>query len=156
MQTQTRQVHSQVIPLANLNIILPNTSVAEIIHYRQPHAIDNAPAWMLGLLEWRGLQIPLISMEGASGKQTAAINDKSRIAVINAITGHDKFHFFGLLTQGIPHLVKIGREDLNALDSTDKGKFILANVQVDETKGAIPDLEALESLIISTGLIFKH
>lgn len=156
MITDATQVHSQIIPLKSQNIVLPNTSVAEIIHFRKPKPVDNMPPWLLGTLEWRGLQIPLISIEGATGKTAGDTHAKSRIAVLNTVTGQKDFHFFAVLTQGIPHLQKINKADLKTLESSDKGKFILANVQLDDTRASVPDLEAIESMILGTGIKFKH
>lgn len=56
-----------LIPLADRQLLLPNTAVAELIAYRSPITSDGMPDWFLGQIAWRDLSLPLLSFELASG-----------------------------------------------------------------------------------------
>ncbi len=150
-QQLKQQLHAQVIPVGGGDVILPNTSIAEIIPYMAPKKLTNAPSWFLGLLAWRGLQIPLISIEAATGGKAVNAAKTSRIAVINAINNDSKFHFFAFLTQGIPHLAKITRDALVSAPPGEKSQNVLANASLAGDRVMVPDIEKLGALIIKTG-----
>jgi len=48
-------------------MLLPNAAVAEIIGYQDPAAVESGPNWLLGLMSWRGISLPLISLEAIRG-----------------------------------------------------------------------------------------
>ena len=52
-----------LVPLQKSNILLPRNSVAELIPYEPLQRIQNTPDWFLGLLSWRGVQVPVFSFE---------------------------------------------------------------------------------------------
>lgn len=51
------------LPLFEKNILLPSAAVAEIVSYEKPQVLADVPAWFLGVLTWRGIQIPLVNLE---------------------------------------------------------------------------------------------
>ena len=63
---QFETVHSLLLPINKELLLLPNAAVAEVITYSEPEAINDAPEWLLGILNWRERRIPLISFESIS------------------------------------------------------------------------------------------
>lgn len=62
-------IHCLTIPLHEEIALLPNASIAEVISYKEPTTIDDAPDWFLGYVSWRERRVPLISFEAVSGKE---------------------------------------------------------------------------------------
>jgi chemosensory pili system protein ChpC len=150
MGVSTKIVASQVIPLAKNYLILPNTAVAEIIGYTKadalPSAIKNAPDWLIGLLAWRGVSVPLLSFDTMLGDKAGEASAKSRIAVINGISEDKKVPFFAIATQGIPRLVKVDSEHISTVDDdTESNPAVICHVVVDGDVAIIPDIEYIEA-----------
>ena len=144
------QLTGLLLPLADRHLILPNVAVAELIGY-QPAAIDlDSPPWYLGSVAWRNRQIPLLSFESACG-QKIVIGERARIVILNALGGRPELKFIALLVQGIPRSYKLDSQ-LSYVDvplcSLEK-----AAVQVGEQVAKVPDLLALEELLVSAGLV---
>ena len=59
-------IRTQIIPLTDMNLVLPNTSIAEVIGYSKPSPVKKSPDWFLGMMNWRGLTIPIVSFEKAN------------------------------------------------------------------------------------------
>ena len=139
-----------VVPLSDRNLLLPNVALAELMPYRTAQATPGMPAWMLGKVAWRDLRLPLLSFEAASGAQ-AQIGSNARVAVINALGGRPHVKFLALLVQGIPRSVKLEnnlvRADV-ALESLE-----LDAVNLGDSVVKIPDLVALEQMLVDAGLI---
>jgi chemosensory pili system protein ChpC len=148
MGASTKVVASQIIPLANENLILPNTAVAEIIGHTKadalPSAIKNAPDWLIGLLTWRGVSVPLLSLDTMLGGKTGEAGAKARIAILNGISEEKKVPFFAIATQGIPRLMKIDSEHISTVDDAESNPAVICHVVVDGDVAIIPDIEYIE------------
>lgn len=139
-----------LVPLADRTLLLPNVAVAELIPYRAPQVTAGMPAWFLGQVGWRDLQLPLLSFEAASDGQ-AQVAAGARVAVINALGGRPQVKFIALLVQGIPRSVKVGA-DLARAD-VPLAPLELDAVSIGEDVMRIPDLIGLEQKLADAGLI---
>ncbi len=153
MSQVENSLRGQLIPLAGMQLLLPTTSIAEIVDWQVPAAVTPAPDWLLGRLEWRGLQLPLISFEAACGRPRGEIGRRARIAVLNGIGGHPELPFYALQTEGIPHLSLVDEGNLEAITTPDEPlPLALGYAQLDGSTVVIPDLDALEALLRAQGL----
>jgi len=145
-------VRSQLIPLADMRLLLPTTCVAEIIDWQVPEAVDDAPAWWLGMLEWRGLRIPLLSFEAANGWPCGEILRRGRIAVLNGIGGDPELPFYALQLQGIPHLSLVDQANISVISEPEELlPLVLEYAMLQEQAVLIPDQDKLEALLKSAG-----
>ncbi len=139
-------ISSLYLPVSKTQLLLPNVSVAEVVSYQKPANKDAKPDYFLGLVAWRGINIPLLSYEIANGQSPAKITSNSRIAVINTIGKYqNKLPFFAIVTQGIPRLVKVNSE-ISRHSANSLGKADSALVKLDGEEAVIPDIEFLEKL----------
>lgn len=138
-----------MIPMTDRQLLLPNVSIAEVVDFSGAVPPENAPAWLMGHLNWRGHQIPVISYDAANGgSATAPDGNRGRIAVLNTIgKHHDKLPFLAMVTQGIPSQARLVEEQIRPVDGA-QGPADLMVVDVDGHTAYIPNLEYLESLII--------
>lgn len=136
-----------LIPVLDGNLLLPNVSVAEIIDYSAPETLNDAPSWMLGRLQWRGMTLPVLSYDAANGDRTVLPDSpRGRIAVLNTIgERHDRLPFLAIVTQGIPRQAKIEESALTAVEgNTGPADLMLVDFEGEATR--IPNLEYLEQL----------
>ncbi|MEO5702859.1 MAG: chemotaxis protein CheW [Gammaproteobacteria bacterium] len=149
IETKTA-VRSQVIPIEGDNLILPNTAIAEVIFYAEPEFMDDAPAWILGRLSWRDHSIALVSFELACGQTKPVPGPRAKIVVLNAISGNAEINFFALATQGLPQLILIDESKIAPIpNETETSQLILSRVIVNGEPAIIPNLDALESMLLT-------
>ncbi len=145
MNEQELNVRSQLIPLHNMRAVLPNTAIAEVISFHNPQPLEEMPPWLLGLLSWRGLKIPLVSLETAAMDQKPQTHRRSRVVVLNTLTGSNRIPFYGVMAQGIPRLMGLDHTNILDAPNAEEGqKFILRQVLVEGHPAIIPDLNDLE------------
>ncbi|SDA93950.1 chemosensory pili system protein ChpC [Pseudomonas sp. NFACC15-1] len=142
-----------LLPLADRHLILPNVAVAELIDYQSSAFDMDTPPWFLGWVGWRERQIPLLSFESACGQKTV-IGERARIVILNALGGRPELRFIALLVQGIPRSYKLDSQ-LSYVDVPLCG-LEQAAVQVGEHVAKVPDLLALEELVVAAGLVQQH
>lgn len=127
-------------------LLLPNVSVAEVVGYQAPVKQSGKPEYFLGYVTWRGINIPLISFELANSQEMSTISSSARIVVINSIGDkHESLPFFGIVTQGIPRLVKVANDLIKPMKGK-MNKAELSLVKLDGEEAIIPDLAYLEKL----------
>lgn len=149
--TETKAtLRCQLIPIEGDKLILPNTSIAEVIIYAEPELVEGAPAWLLGRLSWRDRSIALVSFEGAAGQALPGSNPRAKIVVINALGGNAEINFFAVVTQGLPQLLMIDEGKIAAIaNENETGQLILSRVVVNGEPAIIPDMDALEGMLLA-------
>ena len=150
MSPETEELYSLLVPLSDDRLILPRACVAEVVRYTQPEQQPGSQNWMLGTINWNGRELPVVAFEGTIGKEIPAPTGRTRVVVFYSSTGKIKTGYFGVLTQGFPQLVRVNREVLD-LDSTEgwpEGAPVLCRVKMINEYPLVPDLEALEGMII--------
>lgn len=148
MAIYTEIMRSLVLPLTEKAAVVPNAAVAEIVAYQDPEMQQDKPEWYLGNIEWRGLSVPVILYEAFAPETRVSVDYGVRIAIMNSISGDSALPFYGLVTQGIPHLTTLREGDIvGAGASDDDGLPILQNVIVHGQDALIPDLQALEEKV---------
>ncbi|MNF72359.1 CheW-like domain protein [compost metagenome] len=149
LEHRTRHLTGLLLPLSDRNLILPNVAIAELVDYQQGTFDLDTPPWYLGRVTWRNRQIPLLSFESACGQKTV-IGDRARIVILNALGGRPELKFIALLVQGIPRSYKLDSQ-LSYVD-VPLCSLEQAAVQVGDQVAKVPDLLALEALLVNAGL----
>lgn len=149
MSTEETELYSLLVPLYDERLIVPRACVAEVVRFSIPDHEDGAHSWMLGTVNWNGRQLPVVSFEGALGKDVPAATGRTRIVVFYASTGQLKTGFFGLLTQGFPQLVRVNKDvlKLHTTEGWPEDAPVLCRVKMINEFPLIPDLDMLESML---------
>lgn len=149
MKDNTETLSCVMIPMNGRQLLLPNVSIAEVVDFASTEAPADAPEWMAGTLEWRGLELPVISYDAANGGEiTRPGGSRGRIVVLNTIGDHhDRVPFMALVTQGIPSQTRLTEDQVKRIDG-DTGSADMMQVDVDGETAFIPDLGFLESLAV--------
>lgn len=149
MSTEESELYSLLVPLAEDRLIVPRACVAEVVRFSSPDHEAGAHRWMLGTVNWNGRQLPVVSFEGALGKEVPATTGRTRIVVFHAATGQLKIGYFGVLTQGFPQLVRVNRDvlKLHTTDGWPDEAPVLCRVKMINEFPLIPDLERLEGML---------
>ena len=147
MNDNSQTLSSVMIPVGGRQLLLPNVSIAEVVDYASNDPSAGAPDWLAGRLDWRGLDLPVISYDAANGGTlTIPGENRGRIVVLNTISSNrKKLRFMALITQGIPSQVRITEEQIKQLEG-ENGPADLMRVDVDGEAAWIPNLDYLESL----------
>ncbi|WP_177419867.1 chemotaxis protein CheW [endosymbiont of Lamellibrachia barhami] len=147
-ETVSSEVRSVLIPLESERLLLPNAAVAEVVGYRKPKPEENLPEWLLGFIEWRKYDIPVVSFDGLIGKPIQEPGHRGRIIVTHTLNGDEELPYIGLVAQAIPRLVRVTSDNiLPASSDEEMGVVIQKPVIIGGESALIPDLDELELLV---------
>ncbi len=130
-------------------LLLPNSVITEVLSFSDPDAVDGAPSWLLGLIRWRGWQVPLLDFADLAGVQARATQlqgGRRRVIVVKALGGNPRLPYMALLADGFPRLVTVKASNLQApADATDRAACIHAIATLNDEEAIIPDLDEVEA-----------
>ena len=154
MSSEANELYSLLIPLAEDRLIVPRACVAEVVRFTSPEQEAGAYDWMLGNVNWNGRALPVVSFEGALGKDVPAITGRTRIVVFYASSGKLKTGYFGVLTQGFPQLVRVNKDvlQLHTTEGWPQEAPVLCRVKMINEFPLIPNLEKLEAMLARESL----
>lgn len=154
MNAEAEELYSLLVPLSDDRLIVPRACVAEVVRFSEPSQQEGAHSWMLGTVAWNGRPLPVVSFEGALGKDVPAVTGRTRIVVFFSSTGRLKNGYFGVITQGFPQLVRVNKDvlKLDAKEGWPEDAPVLCRVRMINEFPLIPDLEKLEAMLTRESL----
>ena len=149
VEAQLTEVASLLVPLGVRHLALPNVSVAEVVSWREPEPLPQAPAWLLGRIAWRDQMVPLVSFELLNDEAAVEAPAQRRIVILNNVTGDPNLPFCALACTGVPRLTRVVRDELVEDPGTAPGPMEVCRVLVAGERAAIPDLELLQRSVLA-------
>lgn len=143
-------IRGVLIPVGGQQLLLPNATVAEIISYRDPAASgEGGPDWLLGDIDWRQRRVPTVALETLLGGQYKGYT-RGRIAVCYSLLEGEERPYLGVVSDGIPHLVRVREEDLEPQPAADGDADlpVLARVKLKGEDALIPDIARLSQMTL--------
>ena len=136
-----------MIPIAGAELLLPNVCIAEIVPWRRMQPLKKGPEWCLGLLGWRGENIPVVRYQVLNKKGDAGAPKAGRcMVVMNRARSAQGPAFYALAADGLPRMVQLNDGDVSntpiALGPAEK-----AVVAVGTEPAIIPNLEYVEKQV---------
>jgi len=149
MSDAVEELPTFLIPLQKSNLLLPNNTIAEIIPYEPLQRVQDTPDWFLGLLNWRGMQVPVVSFEmltreGASFSLMSVAS--ASLVICTALGGDDEMPYFALVAQSLPRLMRLSSEELKESHEQTLDTELLM-VRLNGQPATIPDLNYIESTL---------
>lgn len=144
-------IRGVLIPVGGQQLLLPNATVAEIIAYRDPVArTEGGPDWLLGDIDWRQRKVPVVALETLLGGQFRGYT-RGRIAICYSLLEGERRPYLGVVSDGIPHLVRVREEDVEPLPLSDEdaGLPVLARLRIKGEDAFIPDLARLSQMTLA-------
>lgn len=151
-----KEVRGLVVPLDGMRLILPDSIVLQILTSIEIKTLDDSPKWLLGSLEWQKRHLPLLSYEAASSYGERAV-DVNRVLILKSMNHIDRMPFYAITLSGIPHPVVLNDANLQEVASAGASSpLVLNQVLVEGEPASIPNLDALEEMLMSQYGLFQE
>jgi chemosensory pili system protein ChpC len=135
-------VRCLVVPAEPGILVIPSAAVAEVVPLNLFQGSSTKD--MLGYISWRGLDVPVYTMEGLTGKEIPDFGKRSKACIFYPWKGSAKNKFFAIATNHDPRPRLLGSEDIQASDDNyAENAFVKASFLFDGESAIIPDLQAI-------------
>ena len=129
-------------------LLMPNSSVAEIVPIKNIINVANKPGWMLGYLDWRGHSVPLISFEAMGNVRMPSLASGTvKAAILFSIGEDNNFPYLSILMQDAPAVVNVKEEDIISNKEEITHPAIEDKVMMADGTYSIVNIEKLESIV---------
>ena len=147
LESTSKVLANIVLPLSDAALLVPNTTVAEVV---MAGGLSSAisSSFILGTLLWREQNIPVFSFEGLRDGQLPKDLKIRHVAVLYGISNREKLPFFALALGGMPHIERLISADLEPLE-TQTQPLIHSVVRFHEQSLIIPDWDYMEQQIVA-------
>ncbi len=141
--SEQRSVRCMLLQMSSINLVIPNSAVAEIIGFSEPRRLDDSSDWFLGMVLWRGVYVPVISVEQLCEVDTLHVGSRARIGIIYNPEKDTELPYIGLHMQDIPRAYLAESDTMESGSDDDLSQYLLSRVDDDELVRAIPNLDAI-------------
>jgi len=151
MAEDTQIIKCVILTLRKENVIVPNALVAEIISVKDLEESEDLPQWLLGRMNWRGAEVPLLSFEAAGGEEVAKVNLNTQAVVLYSVgkSGEEaETPYLGLVMSGVPHVSHFTREQVKSdSEALESHPMIAQKVRINGASVSILDIDAMASMV---------
>jgi chemosensory pili system protein ChpC len=132
-----------LLPLTSLNLLIPNSAVAEIIGYSTPRQLSDSSDWFPGVVLWRGVYVPVVEVEKLCNLGIAEVGPRTRIAIIYNPEKDQDMPYIGIHMQDIPRAYLAEADSMVAGSDEGLGPHLLTRVDDEQLARVIPDFDKI-------------
>ena len=148
--TETEQLPVYVLPMRKMGALVPAASIAEIIPYEPLQRVEESPDWLLGLLGWRGVQLPVVSFEMLTVERASfslfSVASAS-LVIIRGTSDQQSLPFYSLVAQTLPTAFDITPEMLFETGEA-TARTEVSKVRFHNDVLSVPDLDYIETALL--------
>ncbi len=96
------QIHALAIPTRVGLLLVPSATIAEVVNVPGLTPVPLAPMWLLGVVGWRTLAVPVVSLEALFGKAPTRPGPTSKAIVFYPLAGRAEWEYFAVLASAEP------------------------------------------------------
>ena len=136
-------VRCMLLPLSSISLLIPNSTVAEIVGYSSPKSLAGSSEWFSGVVLWRGVYVPVVKVEEMCAIDTAPVGARSRFAMLYNPNKDDDLPYLGIHIQDIPRAYLAEVENMESGSDDGLSQYLLSRVDDDQHSRFIPNLDTI-------------
>jgi chemosensory pili system protein ChpC len=143
MSDNAMAVRCMLLPLSAINLLVPNSAVAEIVGYSSPRPLPDSSEWFPGVVLWRGVYLPILKVEEMCAINAAPVNPRNRIAILYNPNRDEELPYLGIHIQDIPRAYLAEVENMESASDDGLSSYLLSRVDEDHHSRFIPNLDKI-------------
>jgi len=136
-------VRCMLLPLSSINLLIPNSTVAEIVGFSSPRPLAGSSEWFPGVVLWRGVYVPVVKVEEMCAVDTSPVSARSRIAMLYNPNKDDDLPYLGIHIQDIPRAYLAEVEKMESGSDDGLSQYLVSRVDEDHYSRFIPNLDTI-------------
>jgi chemotaxis signal transduction protein len=146
------QIHALAIPTRVGSLLVPSATIAEVVNVTTMTPVPLAPAWVLGVVTWRTLAVPVVSLEGLFNKPVTQPGNLSKAVVFYPLAGRATWEYFAILSSAEPRPQPIDASAISVPASEiPNPSFIAGGIKVAGQPMWIPNFDGFQQAFYPEG-----
>lgn len=144
------KLNTLILDIASgLRVAAPQAILAEVVPKQTMTPAGSPEAWLLGFLDWRGEQVPVVDPGIVCGHAVPDVAGIQRYGVLYALEHIVGLSYYAVPLASIPHPVRVSAEEVLAEEAATEApcEVVAAMARIEGQSVTIPDFAHLERLI---------
>ena len=137
----------RLIPLQNHYLLLPNTTIAEVLPMPKLDTAINKPNYWLGQYDWQSENLPVIDLESLIENTQLDTSTAAKLCIVRGINTSSDIQTYALPCYGMPQLILLNESALNIVEDPDGSEYTHCKIQIGNKVTYIPNLDMVETII---------
>jgi len=146
-ENTTNFIPCMLIPLKQHYLLLPNSTIAEVVPMPRLSPVDNKANFWVGQCEWHSLDLPVINLESLVENTDSDITDANKLCVLHGINSSADINVYALPCYGVPQLIQINESALKLAEDAQDSDFLHYQIQIGNKIAYIPYLDRIETTL---------
>ena len=149
--SESEKLEVYILEMQKQAVILPGDVIAEIIPYEPLQRMEDTPEWFLGLLGWRGIQVPVVSFEMLTVERASfslVSVASASLVIVRGDTDQVLLPFYALVAQIDPVSHEISDEMLIGTGGTIE-RTEIAKARFNNDVLSVPNLGYLQEALLN-------
>lgn len=148
MTAQAAQfVHCMLIPLNRHYLLLPNSSITEVIPLTGVSEEQAGNANWLGTIHWQQQTLPVVHLETLLADSADSESADTKMCIINGINADAGIVSYAIPCTGSPQLITLNQAALHLTHDDNNSPYLHCQIKISNKVALIPNLDQLEQAI---------
>ncbi|NOQ94783.1 MAG: chemotaxis protein CheW [Methylophaga sp.] len=140
-------VPCMLIPLQQHYLLLPNSTIAEVIPMPRLTSANDKPNYWVGECNWHERQLPVIDLESLVESEDYDTADAHKLCVLHGINDNADVDIYALPCYGVPQLIHLNESALKLAQDSGTSDFLHYKIQIGNKVAYIPNLDKIEETL---------
>ena len=136
-----------LLPLQEHYLLLPNTTIAEVVPMPRIEIVDNKPDFWVGYHQWQNQQIAIVDLESLVNNTPYESGSANKLCVIYSINDN-LLQAYALPCHGAPQLIHLNESALKLVDNDNESDYLHCRTLIGNKTTFIPNLDKLEQTVL--------
>lgn len=138
-----------LIPLHQHYLLLPNTTIAEVIPMPRITLAENNPSYIIGQYPWSTHQLTILDLESLVENEEGHSEQANKLCILYSINSESNLEAYALPCHGAPQLIHLNETALKLVDELGAAsEFLHCRTHIGNKIAYIPNLDKLEELVV--------
>lgn len=139
-------IRCMLVPLRGRLLLIPNTTVVEIIQFPETTPAEHVPDYWVGYANWHSQQLPVIDLDALLDQHVANTEAVTHLCILKGIHDSVELSLYSLPCYAPPQLISVDADTLHNIEESSHD-WLYGQFQIGSKLALIPNLDALESTI---------
>lgn len=144
---QAQFIHCMLIPLQKHYLLLPNSTITEVIPKATINSSSTRTTPWLEWVDWQQKSLAVVDLETLLAQDVETVYPANKLCIIEGINAEADIGFYAIPCTGSPQLITLNASALKMTHDQNASEFLYCQIKIGNKVAFIPHLDNLELAI---------
>lgn len=144
---QAQFIHCMLIPLQKHYLLLPNSTITEVIPKATINQSSTKTTPWLEWVDWQQKSLAVVDLETLLAQEVETVYPANKLCIIEGINAEADIGFYAIPCTGSPQLITLNASALKMTHDQNASEFLYCQIKIGNKVAFIPHLDNLEMAI---------